>query len=568
MREQVLTYAALTAGFASWLGAAVVSPAVVERWILGEATGALGWGPLLLRVTLFVNGCWLLTGAWWLRTGRFTLTGRVLKSTLSRRDWIALGILTAVALVLRVYQLDSTLWLDEIGTLRDFVRRPFREILTLFPHGNQHMLYSLLGRISTLALGESPAALRLPAVAFGVASLWPLFFLGRRLLGTKYALFSCALLAVSYHHVWFSQNARAYTALLFFVVAATYFWVHALETAQFRQWLAYAVATTGGFAAHISMAFLTAAHVSFWLLAGVRQRRLEWRALAAWSLAATWTLQFYSLSLPQFVREGMHEPSPRSEWSDLTWVIAETLANLTRAFTGSLSVALAAVALAYGLWRIWRREPAAGFSMLVPIFLVAFTFAVRQQNLFPRYFFFAMGFAILCVVSGAVEIPRRLLPGGSAAAHERAAVLLLTAMVVLAAVMVPRCYEAPKQDFTGARDYVEARRRPGEVALTVGLANIALPGYYAPAWHGVETAEELYFWIQSGQGLWLVYTLPTQLRGFHPEMWRLVENHFLVERSFGGTLRGGEVYVCRLRSGARSETSVGEPLETGFSNTD
>ena len=30
------------------------------------------------------------------------------------------------------------------------------------------------------------------------------------------------ILTVSYHHIWFSQNARGYTAVLFFVVLSTY----------------------------------------------------------------------------------------------------------------------------------------------------------------------------------------------------------------------------------------------------------------------------------------------------------------------------------------------------------
>ena len=36
-----------------------------------------------------------------------------------------------------------------------------------------------------------------------------------------HTLAAAGLLTVSYHHVWFSQNARAYTALLFFTLIAT-----------------------------------------------------------------------------------------------------------------------------------------------------------------------------------------------------------------------------------------------------------------------------------------------------------------------------------------------------------
>jgi len=44
---------------------------------------------------------------------------------------------------------------------------------------------------------------------------------------------------------------------------------------------------------------------------------------------------------------------------------------------------------------------------------------------------------------------------------------------------------------------------------------------------------------------WLVYTLPTQLKTFRADVWRIVEDEFSVVKVFPGTLGGGQVYVCR-----------------------
>jgi hypothetical protein len=52
---------------------------------------------------------------------------------------------------------------------------------------------------------------------------------------------------------------------------------------------------------------------------------------------------------------------------------------------------------------------------------------------------------------------------------------------------------------------------------------------------------------QAQPDLYLVYTLPIEIRGFRPGVWRLIETRFETMRVFPGTLGGGEIYVCRKR---------------------
>src|SRR5262249_20305653 len=69
-------------------------------------------------------------------------------------------------------------------------------------------------------LGESALAVRLPAALFGVGGVAALFLFVEAALDRRLALVSGALLAVSYPHVFYSQNARGYTALVFFALLA------------------------------------------------------------------------------------------------------------------------------------------------------------------------------------------------------------------------------------------------------------------------------------------------------------------------------------------------------------
>ncbi len=66
-----------------------------------------------------------------------------------------------LAAVLRAIGLDGGLWLDEILTLIESVRRPVAQIVTTFPSNNQHTLYSVLAHASISAIrrrGVEPAA--------------------------------------------------------------------------------------------------------------------------------------------------------------------------------------------------------------------------------------------------------------------------------------------------------------------------------------------------------------------------------------------------------------------------
>jgi hypothetical protein len=110
---------------------------------------------------------------------------------------------------------------------------------------------------------------------------------------------------------------------------------------------------------------------------------------------------------------------------------------------------------------------------------------------------------------------------------------------------VPRCYALPKQDFTGARDFALGNRTAGEPIATAGLAAHAYGKYYARQWRIIRTAEEMDAFERQNPRALLVYTLPIELKAFHPELWSKISAGFEPVKVFPGSLGGGEVYVCR-----------------------
>ena len=135
--------------------------------------------------------------------------------------WFLL-LVTAVGIALRVAGLGQDLWIDELATLDDLRAMSPGDLVSSYTSANQHVLNSLLVWASIRIFGEAEWSVRLPALLFGVATIPAMYWLGRLArLGRGAALGGSALLALSYHHIWFSQNARGYTGYILFSLLAT-----------------------------------------------------------------------------------------------------------------------------------------------------------------------------------------------------------------------------------------------------------------------------------------------------------------------------------------------------------
>jgi len=543
----------------SWLTAAgallvllavLVSSSSLER-LFGRAPHSLAWGPALFRILLAVHGLVLVAAGFTAKQQAPALFPPIRKPVL-----VTLGALSALALALRLPGLDSCMWLDEVLTMVRFARPPVSQILTSFPDQNQHMFYSLLAHFSLAVFGEHAWALRIPSVLFGIASIWALFLLGQRIVGEKQALLACALMTVSYHHIWFSQNARGYMGLLFFSILATWFWLEAVESGAWITWLGYAVTLALGMWIHMTIVFVALVQALIfaviWLRSGREPARLG-RGAAAYFLAATLTLQLIALALPEFLRTGAGEVSPPTEWVNPLWVVRESLRSLQIGFAGLAVVLCGGLLVLAGWIDLVRRQARAAWAMILPGIIGGASMLLLGHNLWPRFFFFCMGFALLITVDGAMELPRLAARVSLWPAHwtEKFGYALAGLIILASAITVPRCYALPKQDFTGARTYVEHQRRPGDTVVVVGLAEHVYPTYYAPLWPVADTPEQLAALRSSTGTTFVVYTLPIELRAVHPGIWKTLETDFETAHVFWGTLGGGEVYVLRNRQAPR-----------------
>src|SRR4029450_5184928 len=170
------------------------------------------------------------------------------------------GLLVVAGAALRAYHLNTALALDEIVTLLVSVRPSLADILSHFQGNNDHPLYSVLAHLSVSVLGEAPWTLRLPSVVFGVAAIPALYLVGTAVTSRFESLLAAAILTVSYHHIWFSQNARGYTLLLLCVLIATYALLRWLAPGGRANAVAYAIVAALGAYPHLTMVFVCVSH--------------------------------------------------------------------------------------------------------------------------------------------------------------------------------------------------------------------------------------------------------------------------------------------------------------------
>jgi mannosyltransferase len=481
----------------------------------------------------------------------------------SRAPWRWLLGLTLLAALLRAIGLDQGLWFDEIYSLVHSVRLPLSDWLTVYRSDNQHPLYALLAHLSVGAFGEHPWSLRLPAALFGVASVPMLYLLGALVTSRREALLSALLLAVSYHHVWFSQNARGYSALAFWTLLATYLLIRGFREERWRPYLGYAAAAALAVYTHVTMVFMVASHalVCAWLLIvgderGARLR--DWRPPAAgFALAGALTLLLYAPILMQMLDFFVNQPSRLEGVSTPRWAFWEALRGLRIGLGGAAGVAVAGLLGGCGVWSYFKQSRLILALFLLPGLVISAGAVAGRGTMYPRFFFFLIGFGVLVLVRGAMVLSRWAAAhrGSLAAGPERGEALgtaLSGLVIVLSAISLVPNYRYPKQDFEGAMRFVEAQKVEGEPVVTAGIPT-TLPYrlFYGRQWESAETLEELRAVQARGRRTWLLYSFPRYIEKGSPELMAAIRREFGAVKTFRGTLGGGEIVVSRAEPRAR-----------------
>lgn len=545
------------------------------RW----GTERLAWGAVLMVAILLpvgstaswfngtygattadlVGGVWILKGALVAIGAAALVLSRIPGAsgvahpparTEPRWSWLALAAVIALALGLRLYRIDSDLWVDEIMLRARYAPIEVRQLISTYDSQNNQPLYSIMARIAFLAAGGSDWSLRIPSVLFGVASLVALYSFGRQVTSNIEAVLASLILAVSYHHVWFSQNARGYTTMMFLAVLGTGVFLRlCLGTARPARFAwSYALLMALATYTHLSAALVAVGHAlalastTRWNSPASR-RESVWPAIAL-GLSALVTVGLYAPMLPQVLRE-VSQPTMEGvkvEWTGTGWLVREGVRVLASGVPGGLVTVFGGLSvLAVGVASYWRQSRRVTLLLYLPVVVTLVALVGTRHNLWPRFFFFAAGFLVLTAIRGGVVLVRWLVRVHA----ERVAVAGACAVALLSLLTVPRAWQ-PKQQFRAAFDFVESERQPGDDVAALDVAGYM---YFLRGWGPWRIANSLSRIEQIERGArrtWIVYTLPARVQALMPDVFEHVSSpRYQSIRVFPATIGGGELYVLR-----------------------
>lgn len=474
---------------------------------------------------------------------------------------------TVLGVVLRLYRLDEGLWLDEITTYLKYARLPFMEIVTKFDSENQHFLFSILAHCSIQLFGDNAWALRLPAVLFGTGSIIASYLVGREVTDIPEALLATALVAFSYHQIWFSQNARGYTGLLFWTLMSSWLLIRGFKDNRTGWWVGYAVAAALGMYTHLTMGFIILGQfLTYWLhLWDIRQNLLKGKykpLFIGFGGAGLLTLLLY-LPVVGDIRGAMSRTMTgvAEMWTSPLWTLRELFLGLSIGYSQGAVVLAALVVFLIGVVDYFRTRRIVVELLLFGPIIGALATISLSHPLWPRFFFFAFGFVSLVVVRGTIRTVQwicKLLKINLNTSRwlQLAAGILL---VVISAASVPFAY-GPKQDFSGAREYIEQNLQPGDRVVTVNLTVVPYSQYYLTDWTPVDSLAALDQVLDQSTRTWVVYTFPQVLEVVQPDIIATLKEEYKVEREFGGTLSGGTIYlVVANHDGVTNTEGQGSP---------
>lgn len=472
-----------------------------------------------------------------------------------RSDFFWLGAILVLALGLRIIGLNGPLWYDEILTLVTHIRLPWQDMMRSYSM-NHHYLYSMEAKAMMALWGDDPWVLRLPALFFGVAGIAASWFLARDVAGTALAHVTALLLALSYHHIWFSQNARGYTELAFFATLAMILFLRGLERPGPWIWLGFAALMALSVFTHLTGALFFIAVGLVWLavlaqaaLKGKPQPGLFHWPFVACLVGVSITVLLYLPVFPSLLAtigevSGTSAVDAVPEYQNPLWALGETVRSAIGSI-GGLTLAIAWVLIALAAWGGAQMKPRGrlfAVAVLGHIVLTMGVLTALEMRIWPRFFFVDIGFLMILIVAGIHALCRTI-----AGVHaKKIFVASCVVMVVISGGLASRNYTAPKQDLTGAWQEVQQTRLPEERIYAVGYASTAFETYFGADWGRIMDPDEYHKIMALPGPVTLVIGFPQRVFSRIPELDQdLMRGTVRLVHRFPGTLGDGAVLILK-----------------------
>ncbi len=156
------------------------------------------------------------------------------------KDSIFLAGILILALILRFSKMlwQRDFWYDEAFT-GIITRMSWPEMWWMIFHDVHPPFYYYILKLWASMFDYSLFGLRSFSILMGMASVWSIYWIGKKLFSERVGLVSSFFMAVSPFAVQYSQEARMYALFGFISLWLTYFFIKSLQTNFWRYWLSW-----------------------------------------------------------------------------------------------------------------------------------------------------------------------------------------------------------------------------------------------------------------------------------------------------------------------------------------
>jgi 4-amino-4-deoxy-L-arabinose transferase-like glycosyltransferase len=422
-------------------------------------------------------------------------------------------------------------------------------------------------RAATSIAGVDEWSIRLPALAFGVATVPAVYALARVALRSREAILAALILATSYSHVSFSQNSRGYAAFVFWTAVATWLLLRALAGDRGRDWWGFALASFLACATVVLGGFTLAGQAAALLLVAAAVRRAGGRpwpivlkGVAVIGAVGLALFDLYAIALPglyRHVRPVEAEPMvqlPNPFWNNLGRGLGQAFGD-----AGMVALLVLAVLLAPGMLRFVRRHPITCAHLAVPVATLGAGVVLLHLFAAPRYFLWAVVPFSIGVVGSAALWPH---------APRWAAPVMAGLVVAGSMVGLKDYYQVPLQASRESVEWILEESAPEDIVVPVTAAQPLAQFYGRPLGlfrartvHMASSAEDLQSVdrIYAGRRVWLITTARRPLVQFHRDMMEYIDRCYEPVRSFPAKIHGMQITVWRGGCGSGSVAGARPP---------
>ena len=210
---------------------------------------------------------------------------------ISAEYWRVTGIIFIVFFLLRLYHLGlHDFWYDEASTV----------FYAQHPWNNWNApLYWILLHFWIKLFGISEFSMRFPSLIFSFLSIVLVFALGRKLFNQRVGIFASIIMGLSPFQLWYAQEARDYSMLLFFGILSSYLLYKAVNEKKFKIWIFFILAAVAGLYTNYFFVFLLIAQLIY-LFTVFKQLKLNLTSLIPFLVAGICFSPYLSRFLSKF----------------------------------------------------------------------------------------------------------------------------------------------------------------------------------------------------------------------------------------------------------------------------